>query len=638
MKTKKYFIVAICLAIFGLQACMTEEEMKRITDPDPTDGQVAVQFTSATGTATRTTDSGNTWVTGDSIGIYMATVTASAHDPINLSIAENRLYTVVDGTQAQPNALVEGDPSQAMYFPGNGNFVWFAAYYPYLPGGTGGIVDYKYPINLGNQADTTHLDLLYAIADDGGPGYSRANTGNVVPLHFDHKLSKIIIHLSRKDKNTIAEPLSAQVNGMPAKGTLGLDDGTVTPDADNIPIGMLGLPPASASDDTTFQAIILPHTIVGAKENVYILTQARQFTWEIPFDASSPVIPNNEFEGGKVYIFDLELRDNGVAMFNAEIKDWSKWTPNTPGADEDSTFQTGSGTVHAVPIGLNAVTGKYADTIQTVFIHPTAPFMMGTTYTPLIGGTTGLQSTPVHKVSLTNAYLLGQTEVTNAQYAKFLVDIGATSLSPTLPAALLAKLTALVPTYPPAARALAGTPNITYASGKWTVANPNQPILQVNWYGAMAYAVWAGGRLPTEAEWEYAARDTAKGNFLNGSTNGSAVNGIGMSDYAVCGAANYTTVRSKNASNWGLYDMYGNGWEICFDRVLSETEGYPSNQAVTNPEGTSDAAIPATFAVRRGGNSGSAVNTLSIGGTRGTVTLDYVTNATTGFRILIPLK
>ena len=220
---------------------------------------------------------------------------------------------------------------------------------------------------------------------------------------------------------------------------------------------------------------------------------------------------------------------------------------------------------------------------------------------------------PAHHVAL-SAYYLSTYEITNAQYCLFLNAVGNKFENGSFWIDL-SKQGCLIE---------------TGKNGYQPIQGFNQhPVVCVSWYGARAYAEWMGGRLPTEAEWEYAARSGglprqySHGDRLN--HNNANFVGIGAMD----NFERSSPVGAFKATDLGLYDMVGNVWEWCSDWYRDD---YYSQSAAHDPEGP----ILGEQKVMRGGSwSHSRWNCRAI--TRGRIKSNQ-TGEDIGFRVVMPVR
>ena len=193
------------------------------------------------------------------------------------------------------------------------------------------------------------------------------------------------------------------------------------------------------------------------------------------------------------------------------------------------------------------------DGIEGMMLIPAGKFQMGS-------NSGSSDESPVHSVYV-DAFYMDKYEVTNAKYAAFLNAKGEH--------AEFGRIWFDVFNH------FKGRINLVGGTYRAEAGYEDHPVVEVSWYQAMAYASWADKRLPTEAEWEKAAR------------GGLVDKTYSWGDTIDSTKANYngnigdtTPVGEYPANAYGLYDMCGNVWEWCLDEYQSD---FYANSPDRNP-------------------------------------------------------
>lgn len=249
---------------------------------------------------------------------------------------------------------------------------------------------------------------------------------------------------------------------------------------------------------------------------------------------------------------------------------------------------------------------------------------------------------PAHKVGV-DGFWVDETEVTNAQFAAF---VKATSYVTTAERApdweeMKKQLPPGTPKPPPeimvpgslvfrqptglvsldnVANWWAYTPRANWrqpeGAGSSIAGKDNLPAVHISWEDAAAYAKWAGKRLPTEAEWEWAARGGLPDNIFvwgdepieHGEIKANTWQGrFPQQNTQRDGFYRAAPVRSFKPNGYGLFDMAGNVWEWCVDWYRPDYYARTNRpEGVKNPQGPDSSFDPdepaAPKRVQRGGS------------------------------------
>jgi formylglycine-generating enzyme required for sulfatase activity len=206
---------------------------------------------------------------------------------------------------------------------------------------------------------------------------------------------------------------------------------------------------------------------------------------------------------------------------------------------------------------------RSADGMEMVYV-PAGEFLIGST-------AAGLKAVddeqPQHTVYL-DAFWIDRTEVTNAQYVQFLNVLGEYRGTCEGQDCIETKVED-------------EDSHVLRQDGRYVVESgfEDHPIVEVTWYGAQAYCKWAGVRLPTEAEWEKAARG-ADGRMYPW---GSDAPDCSKAQYGDCSGRTVPVgTRLAGASPYGALDMAGNVWEWVADWYDA---AYYGSSPAQNPQG-----------------------------------------------------
>lgn len=514
------------LAVLLLGGCSEPVETFDRAEPTPVD------FTA--GLRTRGLHETNQWSKDDLLGIFMVPAggtVSQAHTGGN-----NRIYELTD-PDAGTIAPMDGQP---MYYPGSDKVDFIAYHYG------GGSLNNNNLISLSSMK-RFGWDLLYAKVENAD------RKSGPINLSFRHMLGKVRVNIIRgagMDNNDFLW-LEATLSGMPASAKVDFNTGTLLEMEDVTDLEMTGTT-AGQGFVATLEANVLPQEAGQFTGRTISFESSRmpKRTWDIPDE--------NDIPAGKVRIYNLTISARTITCSTCVIKDWT-------------TNDNGTGDASLV---VN---------IEKVRI-PAGTFQMGS---PDSDPNAKSDEKPRHWVRLTRDFYMGKYEVTRVQFAAFLNATGVQP--PTTKSYVMGNVEGYGEQRLFMLNRFGWTPKWNEETSKWE-ATDDIPMVNVTWYGAKAFADWVGGRLPTEAEWEYACRAGTETYFFFGDDYSL------LGDYAVYSDNQENNgpsrVGSKKPNPWGLYDMYGNIDEWCLDGYSDYPTADTEAKAVVDPRvPTGDKAI-----------------------------------------------
>lgn len=325
MKTKQHLLLgamAMGLAC-TLGACQNDGETVDLTVP------IDLSFTPGVQTRATIAETGETFEAGDRVGVYLSTGSTD-DEPSAIGTG-----AAVDN---EPFAKQSGGAwSGTLYWQNISQWHTFHAYYPY---------------DAALNSSTATTKAVAVVADqhkDSGAGYKAADylwgvsaptraTNNSLTVQLEHRMARIVIHLSPGADMTDAEvdelaPTLEIVGGtIPATGSMDVTDGTIAASTGQGAKTLTAITPyrTGGSGEYTYFAILLPGSSFG-RDDTFVRLVAPDNTTYYAYTLSTT--SDLTLESGRQYIFTLTANKAGINLDQFSIKGWETGAPVTGGAN-----------------------------------------------------------------------------------------------------------------------------------------------------------------------------------------------------------------------------------------------------------------------------------------------------------------
>ncbi|MEL5894116.1 SUMF1/EgtB/PvdO family nonheme iron enzyme [Bacteroides sp. GD17] len=525
---------------FDISIAPAEELENTAEEPGTTRSRTCVTR-AVTDAAFRTT-----FEDGDAIGIFAINAT----DPTTVLTASGNPIHNARLTYDAATGTWQGN----IYWPaGFTGSLQFFAYYPYDD--CGGHPERMNPTAYVFRAATDQNATAtvatagrdpYSLSDLMGAynnhSYSKAAiTGGSVSLLFHHLMAMIQVSVPAGPKGSGPdETLAVRLNGVQTEADMDLSD---LANPRSLPIM------ASANEQADPVTLIMRRVEQPADADY-----ATTYTYRALLPGQSVLSPTGliRLDYGPWVFQDAPLADN-LVLYGGSVETFTRALP----ASALQTVKIGAGTFLMGSSDGSNIKDKDGSGLNT---------------TPAETGRNNSEAQ--HRVTLTKGFRMSRYTVTNAQYAAFLNDIkcgkdGKANVTGYGKQLLIEKDNVL---------------GVQWNNDVWSPATGKAdfPVVRVTWYGARAYADWAGASLPTEAQWEYACRAGSTTAYPGGDDEEHGLGDYGWYSFNSGNIAHPVGTKKPNA--WGLYDMHGNVSEWCadwYDNDYGSTPGAPA----TDPAG-----------------------------------------------------